>query len=169
METNYFRGYYRMRNRHTFKLCVCLWIAVVGWGIVLFYFSGQDGVASGELSMRFTRFVLRLFPSLPYTAKVLHPILRKCAHFCIFAVEGFLLASAMMATLQRRVLGCALTVLICAAVAALNEYHQTFAVGRSCEVRDMLIDAGGAVLGVLFAALFLFFILRVVKGRARGK
>ena len=156
-----------MRNRRNPMIRTLLWIAVVGWGVVLFYFSGQDGVESGELSMRFTRFVLRLFPSLPYSAQVLDPILRKCAHFCIFAVEGFLLASAMMATLRKRIVGCALTVLACAAVAALNEFHQTFSVGRSCEVRDMLIDTGGAVTGVLFAALLFFLILRAAGRRER--
>ena len=158
-----------MQNRRNPMLCTFLWIAVVGWGIVLFYFSGQDGVVSGELSMRFTRFVLRVFPSLPYTARTLDPILRKCAHFFIFAVEGFLLASAMMATLRERIMGCVLTVLASAVVAVLNEFHQSFSVGRSCEVRDMLIDTGGAVTGVLFAALLFFLILRAARRRARDE
>ena len=154
-----------MRTRRNPYLCVCLWLAAIGWCGVLFYFSGQSAAISRELSMRFTRFILRLFPSLPYSAATLHPILRKCAHYGIFAVEGLLLASALMVTLRRRFAGSALTMLICAIMAMLNEYHQSFAEGRSCEIRDMLIDAGGALTGILLAALIFFIVLRAIRRR----
>ena len=157
-----------MGERRRPLLSVFLWIAAIGWGALLFYFSGQSGLESGELSLRFTRFVLRTFPFLPYSVEVLEPVLRKCAHFGIFGVEGFLLASAMMTTLRERAVGGALAALVCAIVAVLNEYHQSFSDGRSCEVRDMLIDTGGALTGVLFAALVVCLALRFAH-RARGR
>ena len=157
-----------MRRRRNPLLCTILWLAAIGWCAVLFYFSGQNGIDSGALSLRFTRFVLRTFPFLPYSVEVLEPVLRKCAHFGIFSVEGFLLASAMMTTLRSRPLGGALAAAACAVVAVLNEYHQSLTEGRSCEVRDMLIDTGGALTGVLFAALIVGLALRFAR-RARER
>ena len=136
-------------------MSVFLWIAAAAWCGALFYFSGQNGAESGELSLRVTRFVLRMIPALPFTVEELHPILRDMAHFGIFAVEGFLLGAAMMTSFRPWVVGAFLAEISCAVVAVCNEYHQTFSTGRSCEVQDMLVDAGGGATGVLFAVLLL--------------
>ena len=132
-----------------------LWILAAGWCGALFYFSGQNGVDSSNLSLRVTRFVLRMIPALPFTVAQLHPILRDMAHFSIFAVEGFLLGAAMMTSFRPWMIGGFLAEISCAIVAVLNEYHQSFVEGRSCEVQDMLVDAGGGATGVLFAVLLL--------------
>ena len=160
-----------MRSWRKPILSVYLWIAALAWCALLFYFSGQSGAESGALSLRFTRFVLRAFPFLPYSVQQLEPVLRKCAHFGIFAVEGFLLGAAMMTTLRNRRAGGALAATVCAVVAALNEYHQSFSVGRSCELRDMLIDAGGGITGVLCAALMLCAAFHIARrlGRRSGE
>ena len=155
-----------MKTWHRPKLSVLFWLAAAAWCGVLFFFSGQSGVESGDLSMRFTQWVLRTFPFLPYAAEVLEPILRKCAHFGIFAVEGALLGSAMMTCLRERTMGGLLAALCCAVIAALNEYHQSFAEGRSCEFRDMLIDSAGGATGVLFAALALYLAFRILQRSA---
>lgn len=161
----HFTGRFRMRNWRNFRRSVFFWIAAAAWCGVLFYFSGQSGAESSALSMRVTRFVLRLFPFLPFTAAALNPILRDFAHFGIFAVEGFLLGIATMSTLPRRVPGGLLAALSCAAVAAANEYHQSFVAGRACEAKDMLVDSGGALVGVLMAALALALALRIARRR----
>ena len=156
-----------MRRKRNPVLTAILWIAAIAWVAVLFFFSGQTAVQSGDLSMRVLKFLLRLFPSIPYPVEVLHPILRKLAHFGIFAVEGFLLGMAMMSSLRVRTLGGALAAVCCAAMAALNEYHQSFVDGRSCELRDVGIDTGGALAGILFAALILQLIRCAARRRAR--
>ena len=137
---------------------VLLWIAALAWGSTLFFFSGQNANESGRLSLKVTQYVMRIFPSLPFSLDELHLIVRKTAHFCIFALEGFLLGLAMMQTLSKRWLGGVLATVSCAVVAVLNEYHQSFSEGRSCEVRDMLIDSAGALTGVLVGALLLYLI-----------
>ena len=144
-----------MRNWRRPILSIFFWIAAAVWCGVLFFFSGQDAAESSALSYRITEFVLRVLPFLPYSVDAMNLILRDVAHFGIFAVEGFLLGCAMMTTLSRRALGGLLAAFACGAMAVLNEYHQTFADGRACEVKDMLVDSGGALTGVLFAALIL--------------
>jgi VanZ family protein len=42
----------------------------------------------------------------------------------------------------------------CALVAASDEFHQTFVKSRTPSVRDVLLDVGGASLGLLIAAGF---------------
>lgn len=152
------------RERRT-ALSMFLWLLAIGWVAVLFFFSGQNGVQSSELSMRVLNYLLRLFPGLPYSMEWMHTVLRKMAHFGIFAVEGFLLGMALMTTMQRRALGGTIALLCCVAMAGLNEYHQSFMDGRSCALMDVGIDAGGALAGVLFAALILFWRRRRAQRR----
>ena len=155
-----------MHRKRGSRALAPLWLAAIAWVAVLFFFSGQTGAESGELSMQVTRLLLKLFPWLPWTAEALHPVVRKLAHFGIFAVEGALLSAAMMVTLRRKPgLGAALACALCAGMAALNEYHQSFMEGRSCELRDMLIDSGGAVAGALAAALLLWLLRRRARRR----
>lgn len=140
-----------------------LWIAAIAWAAILFFFSGQNANESGALSLKVTEYVMRLFPFLPFELEQVHMFVRKAAHFCIFGLEGFLLGLAMMKTLPERWLGGTLAVISCAVVAVLNEYHQSFSEGRSCEVRDMIIDSCGALLGVLAGALLLYMIGRISR------
>lgn len=154
-----------MRNKKNRLRALILWALTLGWIALLFTLSGQSADQSGALSGRLVRLVLRLFPDLPLTAAELSPILRKSAHFAIFGVQGFLLCLAITHSLPRG--GAALSALACGALAALNEYHQTFAEGRSCELRDVCIDFGGALLGI-FAALLLRGLLRRVRKRRRN-
>jgi len=142
-----------MRNRRSRVLTALLWCAALGWIAVLFFFSGQSAEQSGSLSLLVTEFVLKLFPSLPFTVEQLHPFLRKLAHFTIFGLEGFLLALAVRRSYNRKWIGGMLSLGSCALLAVLNEYHQSFSAGRSCELRDMLIDTAGALTGIFFALL----------------
>jgi len=155
-----------MPKKSGWALKALLWIAALGWAAMLFFFSGQNANESGRLSIWVTERVLRIFPSLPLGFDELHFLVRKTAHFCIFGLEGFLLGLAMMATLPEKWLGGLLAAVSCAAVAVLNEYHQSFADGRSCELRDMIIDSAGALLGVLAGALLLYIICRISGRRS---
>ena len=146
-----------------------LWIAALGWCAVLFFFSGQNAAESSSLSLRVTQFILRMIPSLNCTVEELHPILRDLAHFGIFAVEGLLLGAAMMTSLKPWALGCLLAEISCAVMAVLNEDHQSFVTGRSCEVQDMLVDAGGGASGVLTAVLLLALIFGLAQQRAERR
>lgn len=84
-------------------------------------------------------------------------IVRKCAHF----LEYLILGISMVVTVRdlsrwNRVKGGITAFLICAVYAATDEVHQMFVQGRSCEVRDMLIDSLGALTGILIACLVSF-------------
>ena len=143
----------RMR-KYDGKPAAALWaLAAVAWLGVLFWFSGQSGAQSGALSRGITQWLFGWL--LEYVSfDTLHIFVRKSAHFCAFAVEGFLACSALLCVLPGK-RAALVTGLSCAGVAVLNELHQTISVGRSCEVRDMLIDTAGALTGLAFAVVVL--------------
>ena len=143
---------------------ILLWILALGWVAVLFVLSGQSGADSSDLSMRFTRFVLRMLPFLDISAAALEPILRKLAHAGIFAVEGFLLGLAAMRSFGRG-RGSLLAAPACGLMAVFNELHQLGSPNRSCEIRDMGIDFAGAMAGICAAWLILLFIDKLSRLR----
>lgn len=103
--------------------------------------------------------VQALIEFLHVDAKILSFAVRKCAHF----TEYLLLGLSLFATVreydpvrlerneqwQRTAL---LSWGIGALYALTDEVHQAFVPGRSCEIRDMLIDSCGVAAGVLIMA-----------------
>ena len=84
---------------------------------------------------------------------------RKLAHFTLFAVLGLLTFAAFSMDLPpRRAFPAALG--LGGTRAVLDEVHQSFVPGRSCELRDMGIDFAGVFLGAAFLLLILHWIQR---------
>ena len=154
-----------MKSKRKWLWRTLFWALAIGWVAVLFFFSGQTAAESGKLSLWLTHLVQRLFPWIPLTTDALEHLLRKLAHFSIFAVEGFLLCLAMMESFRDKGAGALLSGILCTAVAAANELHQSFIEGRSCEGGDVLIDSAGALLGIAVAALAYFLCRRRRRDR----
>lgn len=154
------------KKRKALRL-ILFWALAIGWIAVLFFFSGQNAADSSALSGWFVDFVRSIFPFNRIPADQLSYAVRKLAHFCIFALEGFLLCLAMTQSFRDRSAGAVLSVIACTALAAANELHQMFSEGRSCEGRDVLIDIGGALLGIAAAMLLLRLIRRWRRARRK--
>ena len=77
----------------------------------------------------------------------------KLLHFTIYTVFSFLLTRQISedTTPWRAAVG---SILIVAAFAAADEWHQRFIPGRFPEFADWLADVAGAVVGVLIFAVF---------------
>ena len=156
-----------MQNKGRVLRMSIFWLLAIGWIAVLFFFSGQNAADSSALSGWFVDFVRSIFPFNRIPADQLIYVVRKLAHFCIFALEGFLLCLAMTQSFRDRSAGAVLSVIACTALAAANELHQMFSEGRSCEGRDVLIDIGGALLGIAAAMLLLRLIRRWRRARRK--
>ena len=155
-----------MQNKGRVLRMSIFWLLAIGWIAVLFFFSGQTAAESGRLSGALADFVRGIFPFNRVPPDQLEHVLRKLAHFSIFALEGFLLCLALTESFRDKTAGAVLSVIACTGLAAANELHQMFSEGRSCEGRDVLIDTGGALLGIA-VALLLWIIRR--WNRAREK
>lgn len=148
-------------NRGRIALAAFFWALAAGLVIMMFVLSGQTGDESRALSSGLTQWFLDTFSFLEIGADELEHILRKTAHFCMFAAEGFLLYYALRFTLNSRKKAVFITAAASALLAVANELHQMLDPVRSCELRDMLIDFGGALSGMLAAVLIALLIRRL--------
>ena len=89
---------------------------------------------------------------------------RKLAHFSEYLLLGASLMAAVKQAMRQAPERTApqpllpswlLSWLIGAAYAVSDEIHQMFVPGRSCEMRDILIDAAGVACGILICRAFL--------------
>lgn len=136
------------------------------WYAVIFFFSAQPGEESAQLSdsLALELLDLGLFTgdgATPMT--VLTFFLRKGAHMGVYFVLTALLLLALRGLFSPLRRG-ALAVGLCAVLAGLDELHQYFVPGRSCQLRDVILDTLG---GVCFALAWTAVLL--VKKRRRAK
>ena len=155
-----------MRNHDGKRAAAAYGLAAIVWLGVLFWFSGQSGADSGALSGGITRWLFGWLIDRGMSFQTLHILTRKLAHFGAFAIEGWLLGSALLRILPKG-RAAVVTTVCCAVLAVLNELHQTLSEGRSCEVRDMLIDTGGALLGLAFAVAVLHAFSKLHADKAK--
>ena len=157
-----------MTGRRKTWLRIALWALVIAWMIVIFSLSAQVADDSNRTSGRVIRWLLThldgSFSSLSPGEQLLRIddwsfTVRKLAHFLIFAGLGFLSFAAFSADLPPRK-GFPAALGLGAARAVLDEVHQSFVPGRSCEFRDVCIDFAGVLLGAAFLLLIFSCIQR---------
>lgn len=154
-----------MQNQTGRRSAIAYGVCAAAWLAVLFFFSGQTGTDSGSLSSSVTDLLFGWLIKRGVSFDTLHIITRKLAHFGIFAVEGWLLGSALLRLMKNRLHAFFASGLACALVAVLNELHQLTSDERVCSAADMLIDTCGALMGIAFAAAILFLSHRLKKCR----
>jgi VanZ family protein len=133
------------------------WLPVFIWLGVIFL--GSIDLMSAEHTSRFIVPFLRwLKPDIsPETLASIHFIIRKCAHLGEYAVLALLLlrAAIFITNLKRSLAILYLSVWVaCLFVAATDEFHQTFVPSRGASATDIVIDSGGAIIGLLIGAIF---------------
>ena len=146
-------------------------VAALLTAVLIFFFSSQDGEDSSELSNGVTLEVARIirpdFNSLPPAEQQgylesLGGVVRKCAHFCEFALLAFNLMFYF--TLRRSDNRLRPTIPLAWGLATLyagtDELHQRFVSDRGPALMDVGIDSAGALTGTLAAALLLVLLLR---------
>ena len=143
------------------------WLLIAAWTALMFSLSGQTAEASSKLSGGLTDYLLTLLPEGFITFDLLEHILRKTAHFCMFAMEGFLLYMSVYLTFRKRKTAVALSVSASVLIATLNELHQLLFEGRSCEFLDVVINSSGACTGIA-AAVLAYHCYLLMKSRRRA-
>lgn len=128
------------------------------WTWLMFVLSAQPAVESAQISGGLTQWLLHTLALPQDVYAALEHILRKLAHFALFAAEGFLLHSALYFGLKNAKRAVWISGGSCVVLAALNEGVQLFYEGRSCELRDIAIDSCGAFLGIAIACLCYYLI-----------
>lgn len=131
-------------------------ILLLALAVLIFCFSAQTANDSTDTSEGFCAFAAHLLISDldAFDAQTQYRIIegfsfivRKSAHFCEYALMGFL----WYLWLREQKFAPLLALGATAAYAVTDELHQSFVPGRSCELRDVLVDSGGAACGILAA------------------
>lgn len=125
------------------------WLPAMIWMGVIFMMSAMPGEASGDTSGRLMKLLLGLLSLLfgeeaaaGVSQDTLHLLIRKGAHMAEYAVLFLLYHRALRMEQAKRPGLYAL--LMCAAYAATDEYHQGFVEARGPSVMDVGIDTLGA-------------------------
>ncbi len=132
---------------------------------VIFVFSSQTGEQSGMVSGGLIRSILQFFNIDPHSVKFgtsLHHIIRKTAHFVLYALLGW---SICRVTTDRRYFPKLLIVAaVGAAFAVSDEIHQAFVPGRGPGIGDVLIDTCGVIVGC-YVTLAVSHLVKRIKAR----
>ena len=129
-------------------------ILIIIWMIMVFYFSGQQGTESGNTSRKFTVAFIQIVTGKklalddPFIEGI-QLIIRKLAHFTVYAIGGFLIMNYAYTTDKTRKSQMLYSIGFGGIYAILDELHQLFVPGRSGNVFDVGIDTAGVITGVL--------------------
>lgn len=167
-----------------------LWITGSGllvllWMAVIFAFSAQPDTESSQISGGVSYRIIqgwdRVFhremtqQQMEEAAELIdHPV-RKAAHMTEYGILAVLILQVCLAysgwdkgigKIRKLCLG---ALLMTAAYAATDEFHQLFVPGRAGRITDVLIDSAGAAIALLFAGLILKHIKNKKEKRKSGK
>ena len=132
----------------------------------IYNFSSQTGSESGSLSYEVSKIIILAYNKLCFKGydnmtlneliALIHPYVRKSAHI----TEYFLLAASISFPLYvYRIRGFALTLLagaFCVGFACLDEYRQSFSLGRTPSKKDIMIDSCGVFVGIIITRIIGF-------------
>lgn len=142
-------NFFRRRGRFFRYAPLVLWI-----GVVLF---ASTGSASMSQTSRFIRPLLEfLFPGAPEETLVsYHAYIRKLAHLTEYAVLAFFASRAFAGSSKNilRKYWFAFAFLLIVLIAAIDETNQSFLVSRTGSLYDVLLDATGGAVMILFLYL----------------
>ena len=141
------------------------WLLVALWMLLIFWFSHQPATASSELSSGITQVILNVIekvtPGKVFDIGWFHHFVRKNAHFFVYLILGILVANGLKSSEIKGYKSINLRILICVAYAISDEVHQLFILGRAGQVKDVLIDSSGAVVGIGIKKLITIYILKL--------
>ena len=107
------------------------------WVILIFLLSHQTATQSGKLSNKVKKAI---------KAK---KSVRKYAHFFEYMILGIISFFVFKNTVHPKLN----SFLLCYIYASLDEIHQYFIEGRHCQVKDVLIDCSGSLIGIFLVSL----------------
>lgn len=111
---------------------------------LIFLMSSFDATESANQSNFIVNIITNIFKI--ENIEVLSFIIRKLAHFTEYLILGFLTINMLDKNdISKKYL---LSILICIIYATSDEIHQIFVPGRTCQIKDILIDSIGSITGI---------------------
>ena len=148
-----------MKNEKKLKIVgIVIFTFIIACMIAIFMFSSQNNTNTNDLSKKVTgkiaRFIFFDYDKMSVQTKIeiiseLNKFVRKLAHFTMYFMLGFcLFTGSLLFKLKNRYRF--LVAMATSVVYAISdEVHQLFVSGRTAQVRDVIIDSCGTLLGVI--------------------
>lgn len=152
----------RVECRLKFRQFLKAWLPVILW-LALMSFGSSDFLSAQHTSRIITPFLHWLKPDIsPATVAEIHLLLRKAAHVTEYAILSGLLFRALRGTIAGFWRRAAVAIIPALIFAPLDEWHQSWVPSRTSSPWDVLIDYGGAFLGIVICRV----IHRIVQRRS---
>lgn len=131
--------------------------------IVIFNFSNEDSIKSGNTSKKITNEITKNIDSIQKLDKVektkeldrIESIIRKIAHFSLYTLVGILLMAICSTYNLNEKIRIIISLLSGIVYAISDEIHQMFIAGRTAKPTDVFIDTLGVILGIVITMLIL--------------
>ncbi len=148
-------------------LRMILIVLLIGTFGLIFGFSSQDAKESSGVSRKVTETITKGIKSIQEKPKDekekiisrIEHIIRKIAHFSIYAVVGALLMALFKTYKLKEINSISYSLILGTIYAISDEIHQCFIPGRGPQVTDVIIDS----IGVLFGILLLIFVIKIFE------
>ena len=127
-----------------------LWMAIIFW-------ASTEQFSSENTASVIQPWIVWMFPGMsPEAVDRLHAAIRKSAHVTEYAICALLVARALIGS-SRPLLSrgwFVVGILVLAALAVSDEYHQSFVPSRTAAVGDVLIDMSGGAAALSILAIW---------------
>lgn len=138
---------------------------------MIFYFSSQNADTSSNTSSGFAEIMAKiLYPGFEKLSEAKRTdiindcqfAVRKTAHFSIYGALGVFSCLTMNTYKNLKIwVRNAVSLGTCLCYSILDELHQYFIPGRSCELRDVCIDFCGAAVGTVIVMLIRYTVKKI--------
>lgn len=150
-------------------------ILIIGTFGVIFGFSSQNSEKSSSVSRRVTEIITNGIESIQEKPKEekeiilseIESIIRKIAHFSIYAVVGILLMSLFETYKLKEFNKLSYSLILSVVYATSDELHQCFTPGRGPAITDVMIDTMGALVGILLVILCKKILIKIRKSKVK--
>lgn len=159
------------KSRRTLIIRAAAGTLVLIWVFIIFSFSSQEAVQSSALSKEVGKKIIETLDRLLHfeltesqilkLSSSINYIVRKSAHMTEYALLAVLIYVWFGALERITAIKFLLSWFCCVFYAATDEWHQTFVDGRSGQIKDVMIDGAGAVIGLIAATLCIALVNKI--------
>ncbi len=121
--------------------------------VTIFLFSNENRDKSTSTSVNVTREIVGTVSSSSNANRIAFDyfnVIRKSAHFLEYFMLGILVINIISCYKVTNYKWIIASILLCMLYSVSDEVHQMYVPGRSCEVRDVIIDTIGSSTGIMF-------------------
>lgn len=158
------------------KKIISIMVVLIWMGIV-FSFSNQQGESSSSTSRKVSQIIVNIINIQGnYTelekeemVKQIEPIIRKLAHYTIYAIGGIVIANCVYQFCSKEKMLIGTSTVIGVMYAITDELHQLMVAGRSGNIKDVIIDSLGVITGIVFFLLTREIYKKIIQTEKKEK